>query len=79
MSWFYRIFGFEEFAQAARVDAFQRVRQHLTLSSVGDCNVLTSTDGRKFWVGRYTQESLESLNSSLVVRSSSQNVPYLLL
>jgi hypothetical protein len=61
-SWFHRFFGFEEFPDGAKHDVFAHVRKQLEVETSGDKHVLINRSSRKrFWVGRYTQLSLESL------------------
>ena len=68
MSWFSRIFGFDECVQGVRQDLFKHVRAMLTLSTTdGGAHVLTSGEGKQFWVGRYTQQSLAQLHAALKV------------
>lgn len=76
MSWFFRLFGFEELLQGARNNAFQRVRDNLTLTTTDGSHVLTTMEGKKFWVGRYTQQSLASLHETLGSPSSGPALSY---
>jgi hypothetical protein len=69
MSWFFRVFGFEEFIQGVRHDVFAHVRKQLSITSTGDSHVLTNAQGTRFWVGRFTQQSLLSLREELGVRT----------
>lgn len=71
MSWFFRIFGFEEFAQGMKHGAFENVRRQLSILTTGDSHILTNLQGTKFWVGRYTQQSLLSLREELGPKLSS--------
>ena len=68
MSWFFRVFGFEEFIQGVRHDVFAHVRKQLSIATAGDSHVLTNAQGTRFWVGRFTQQSLLSLRDELGVR-----------
>ena len=68
MSWFFRVFGFEEFIQGVRHDVFAHVRKQLSIATTGDSHVLTNAQGTRFWVGRFTQQSLLSLRDELGVR-----------
>ena len=64
-SWFHRFFGFEEFPDGAKHDVFAHVRKQLvveTSGTSGDKHVLINrSSGKRFWVGRYTQPSLQEL------------------
>ena len=61
-SWFHRFFGFEEFPGDAKHDVFAHVRKQLVVETSGDKHVLRNvSSGKRFWVGRYTQLSLQEL------------------
>ena len=68
MSWFFRVFGFEEFIQGVRHDVFAHVRKQLSIATTGDSHVLTNAQGPRFWVGPFTQQSLLSLRVELGLR-----------
>ena len=64
-SWFHRFFGFEEFPGGAQHDVFAHVRKQLVVETSGDKHdkhvLINRSSGKRFWVGCYTQQSLQEL------------------
>ena len=69
-SWFFKIFGFEE-KDGGHLGTFAFVRSQLALSQTTlGAYVFTTPQGKQFWAGRFSHESLGHLHGKLQVGST---------